>query len=45
MELHASDTELCDTLSDTRSSGASVGFGVGVVVGGEVVVMTSKINK
>lgn len=45
MELHASDTELCDASSNTRSSGGGVGFGVGVVVGGEVVVMTSKMNK
>ena len=38
-ELHAKSTELCVTEVTTTSKGGSVGFGVGIVVGGDVVVM------
>jgi len=37
-ELQTRDTELCVAVVDTRTSGASVGLGVGIVVGGGVVV-------
>ena len=38
-ELHAKSTELCVTEVTTTSKGGSVGFGVGIVVGGDVIVM------
>ena len=43
-ELHTRETELCVVAVATRSSGGSVGSGVGVVVGGGVVVMMTSEN-
>ena len=44
MELQTRDTELWVAVVDSRSSGASVGSGVGVVVGGGVVVIITPGN-
>lgn len=43
-ELHSNSTELCVTVVAIRSKGGSVGFGVGVVVGGGVVVVITSEN-
>jgi len=43
-ELHSNNTESCVTVVIIRSKGGSVGFGVGVVVGGGVVVVITSEN-
>ena len=44
-ELHTRDTVSCVAAAATRSRGASVGSVVGVVVGGEVVVIMTSVKK